>query len=71
MGVALIPPFLIQRELSERRLVVAHSNVYRSETRGYYLMIPQRKLEASGLAVFRDWLKEEARAWREGQRRSG
>ncbi|OYW88183.1 MAG: LysR family transcriptional regulator, partial [Pseudomonadales bacterium 32-61-5] len=71
MGVALIPPFLIQRELSERRLVVAHSNVYRSETRGYYLMIPQRKLEASGLVVFRDWLKEEARAWREGQRRSG
>lgn len=71
MGVALIPPFLIQRELAEGRLVMAHPHAYRSEARGYYLMIPERKVEAAGLVAFRDWLTEEARAWRQEQRRSG
>ncbi len=72
MGVALIPPFLIQRELAEGRLVVAHPHAYRSGTQqGYYLMIPERKVEAAGLVAFRDWLKGEAQAWRESQCRSG
>ncbi len=43
MGMALIPPFLIQRELAEGRLVIAHPHAYRSETQAYYLMIPERK----------------------------
>ncbi len=66
MGVALIPPFLIQRELAEGRLMLAHPHAYRSETRAYYLMIPERKVESAGLVAFRDWLKNEARVWREG-----
>ena len=65
MGVALIPPFLIQRELAEGRLVVAHSHAYRSEAQGYYLMIPERKVEAAGLVAFRDWVVGEARVWQE------
>ena len=65
MGVALIPSFLIQRELAERRLVLAHPHAYRSETRAYYLMIPERKVESAGLVAFRDWVTEEARVWRE------
>ncbi len=65
MGVALIPPFLIQRELAEGRLVPTHPQAYRSEARAYYLMIPERKVESAGLVAFRDWLKEEARIWRE------
>jgi hypothetical protein len=28
-------------------------------------MIPERKVESAGLVAFRDWLKEEARDWRE------
>jgi len=64
MGVALIPPFLIQQELAEGRLVVAHQHAYRSEARAYYLMIPERKAESAGLIAFRDWLKAEAQAWR-------
>lgn len=66
MGVALIPPFLIQRELAEGRLVIAHPHAYRSQTQGYYLMIPERKVEATGLMAFREWLVREARIWREG-----
>lgn len=68
MGVALIPPFLIQRELAEGRLVMAHPHAYRSGTQGYYLMIPERKVEAAGLVAFREWLVGEARVWAGGAR---
>ncbi|HBB23365.1 MAG TPA: LysR family transcriptional regulator, partial [Pseudomonas sp.] len=51
--------------LAEGRLVLAHPHAYRSETRAYYLMIPERKVESAGLVAFRDWLKDEAKVWRE------
>ncbi|MCQ4312408.1 LysR substrate-binding domain-containing protein [Pseudomonas stutzeri] len=63
MGVALIPPFLIQRELAEGRLVIAHPHSYRREDQAYHLMIPERRVESAAMNAFRDWLLEEARAW--------
>lgn len=65
MGVALIPPFLIQRELAEGRLAIAHRHAYRSDTHAYFLMIPERKVESAALNAFRDWLLDAARDWRE------
>ncbi|MBA1275027.1 LysR family transcriptional regulator [Stutzerimonas azotifigens] len=62
MGIALIPPFLIQRELDEGRLVVAQEHAYLSE-RAYFLIIPERKVESAALNAFRDWLLDEAHAW--------
>ncbi|EST17429.1 bacterial regulatory helix-turn-helix, lysR family protein [Pseudomonas putida S610] len=59
MGVALIPPFLIQRELGEGRLVVANRHVLRSD-RAYYLMIPERRVESTTLDTFREWLVAQA-----------
>ncbi|CAK9891941.1 MULTISPECIES: LysR family transcriptional regulator [Pseudomonas] len=59
MGVALIPPFLIQRELAEGRLVVASPHAL-SSIKAYYLMIPERKVESASLRAFRDWLVREA-----------
>ncbi|MGH8419053.1 MAG: LysR family transcriptional regulator [Pseudomonas sp.] len=59
MGVALIPPFLIQRELAEERLVVANSHAL-SSVKAYYLMIPERKVESASLKAFRDWLVQQA-----------
>jgi len=59
MGIALIPPFLIQRELMEKRLVVANSHALHS-LKAYYLMIPVRKVESASLRAFRDWLVEQA-----------
>ena len=59
MGVALIPPFLIQRELAEKRLVVANRNGL-SSIKAYYLMIPGRKVESASLRAFRDWLVKQA-----------
>lgn len=55
MGIALIPPFLIQRELLEQRLVIANNQSLASP-KAYYLMIPERKVESASLQAFRDWL---------------
>ncbi|MFK3799848.1 LysR family transcriptional regulator [Pseudomonas sp. NPDC088444] len=62
MGVALIPPFLIQRELAEQRLVVANAYAL-SSVKAYYLMIPERKVESASLKAFRDWLVEQAETY--------
>jgi DNA-binding transcriptional LysR family regulator len=62
MGVALIPPFLIQRELSENRLVVANPHAL-SSLKAYHLMIPERKVESASLKAFRDWLVHQAETY--------
>lgn len=62
MGVALIPPFLIQRELEERRLVIANPHGL-SSIKAYHLMIPERKVESASLRAFRDWLVTEAQRY--------
>jgi DNA-binding transcriptional LysR family regulator len=59
MGIALIPPFLIRRELDEGRLVLASSYNQPSD-KAYYLIIPERKLESAALLALRDWLVTEA-----------
>ena len=64
MGVALIPPFLIQRELEEDSLVIAMDAAVPDNDRAYYLMVPERKAESAALKAFRDWLQGEARAYR-------
>jgi len=61
LGVALIPPFLIQRELEEGSLVLAGQQGVADPARAYYLMVPQRKTESPALAAFRDWLLEQAK----------
>lgn len=62
MGVALIPPFLIQRELAEGRLVLALEHASCND-KAYYLIIPERKVESAGLLSFRDWLVQQAQRY--------
>ncbi|MDF9617873.1 LysR family transcriptional regulator [Pseudomonas entomophila] len=62
MGIALIPPFLIQRELEEGRLVVANRHALASD-KAYHLMIPERKVESASLRAFRDWLVAQAQQY--------
>jgi DNA-binding transcriptional LysR family regulator len=64
MGIALIPPFLIRRELDEGRLVAALNHPLADNDRAYYLMVPERKVESAALAAFRDWLVSEAALYR-------
>jgi DNA-binding transcriptional LysR family regulator len=59
MGIALIPPFLIQRELREGSLVVANAHELTS-SKAYYLAVPDRHRELGSLRVFRDWLMQQA-----------
>ncbi|MCV4341584.1 LysR family transcriptional regulator [Pseudomonas capsici] len=63
MGIALIPPFLIQRELQEKRLVIANTHAL-SSIKAYHLMIPERKVESASLRAFRDWLIDQAKGYR-------
>jgi len=60
MGIALIPPFLIQRELAQGRLTIANPHAL-SSPKTYHLMIPVRKVESASLRAFRDWLIKQAR----------
>ena len=62
MGIALIPPFLIQRELDEHQLVIANPDALTS-TKAYYLMIPDRKVESASLQAFRDWLIDQSQRY--------
>ena len=66
MGVALIPPFLIQRELDDGSLVIALDRTVASDDRAYYLMVPERKTESAALKAFRDWLLLQASSYRQG-----
>lgn len=65
MGIALIPPFLIQRELEEGSLVIALNRTVPNGDRAYYLMVPERKSESAALKAFRDWLLGEAHAYQQ------
>lgn len=66
MGIALIPAFLIQRELAEKRLVIANPQALTS-IKAYYLMIPERKVESASLRAFRDWLVNQANSYSLGK----
>lgn len=55
LGLAVLPRFLIQDELTSRRLVVAYDLPVTSE-HAYYLVHPERKAELMRVAAFRDWL---------------
>lgn len=62
MGIALIPPFLIQRELEEQRLMIASPHALTS-AKAYHLMIPERKTSTVTLQAFRNWLIEQAHGY--------
>jgi DNA-binding transcriptional LysR family regulator len=65
MGVALIPPMLIEDELASGRLVVVHEHACVSE-KAYYLFVPQHKVEAAALQAFSGWLQNEAARYQAG-----
>lgn len=63
LGVALIPPFLIEQELGRGSLVQWLDHPYLSD-RSYYLIVPERKAENPLLQAFRAWLDGEATRYR-------
>lgn len=59
LGVALIPPFLIQQEIATGRLI-ALSNHSCPTDKAYHLIVPERKTSLPVLVAFRDWLISQA-----------
>jgi DNA-binding transcriptional LysR family regulator len=66
LGVALVPPFLVEDELA-RGLLVTVSRRAVSSDRSYYLIAPEGKLGSAALQAFRAWLLQEAAASPETQ----
>ncbi|WP_206997838.1 LysR family transcriptional regulator [Trinickia mobilis] len=64
IGIALIPRLLIEDELQRGILIPAAKHKYLSD-RSYYFMYPERKSENAVLTVFRDWIEDQAREYRE------
>ena len=62
LGVALIPPMLIEAELARGELVAASAHPLRGE-RAYYLVTPRLQAPApAALAAFLPWLQAQAHA---------
>jgi len=57
MGIALIPPFLVEDELKRGRLIKASSHSFPSD-RSYHLIYPEGKAENAALDAFRAWIVE-------------
>ena len=64
MGVALIPPFLIEDELKTGMLTIAVAYPFFSDN-SYSLQYPQGGADSAVLMQFRDWLLAEARSYRQ------
>ena len=60
LGVALSPAPLALLDVAAGRLVVPFGPVIKSES-GYYLLTPTGNVERPQVALFRDWMLEEAR----------
>ena len=64
MGVALIPRLLVEDELRRGALIQVARHEYLSD-RNYYLIYPEHNADHAALGVFRVWLEEQAREYRE------
>ncbi|MEI2686227.1 MAG: LysR substrate-binding domain-containing protein [Cypionkella sp.] len=58
LGLALLPMFLIERELAERRLVPAFGPAVKS-LGSYYLVWPKDNAPRAPLTSFRHWIEGE------------
>lgn len=64
MGVALVPPFLVEDELARGLLVTVSKQAVTSD-RSYYLIYPERKAGSAALQAFSGWLQQQAGRYRE------
>ena len=65
-GLALVPRFLIEDDLTQGRLVQLIAHEFLSDRR-YYLIYPEQKTGNAALGLFRAWLEEEATVYRNAQ----
>lgn len=63
LGIALIPRFLIEEELRTKQLIEVARHEFLSD-RSYFLFYPERKAEKPSLSIFRNWIEEAAKDYR-------
>ena len=71
LGYALLPDFVADPLLARGDLIEAPKDSRFATGRSYWLVYPERSLELPALVAFRDWLRREIRADREGPTRKG
>jgi LysR family glycine cleavage system transcriptional activator len=59
MGVALVPPFLVEQEVRRGLLVQASRHLLQSD-RSYHLIYPEGKAGQRALEAFRSWIVGQA-----------
>ncbi|KKJ76693.1 transcriptional regulator [Kiloniella litopenaei] len=59
-GIAILPVILIERELADQRLTLAHPHIAKPES-AYYLISPSAKANTKKVLAFRDWLLSQTR----------
>lgn len=66
IGVALLPRFMIERDLAAGRLVQMFPVELTTIERAYYIVVPHTRTGDRLVQAFRDWVVSEARHTREG-----
>lgn len=61
LGVTLIPPFLIQQEITAGHLIALSAHSSQSD-KAYHLIVPERKASLPILLAFKDWLIKQAQS---------
>ena len=64
IGVALVPPFLVEDELERGLLVTVSRQAVRSD-RGYHLISPEHKAGGGALLAFDAWLQRQVGSYRD------
>lgn len=61
LGLAVLPTFLVQDELTNGRIVEAFAHTRARSGKAYWLAYPERHRDLPALAAFRRWLLQEVR----------
>jgi LysR family transcriptional regulator, glycine cleavage system transcriptional activator len=64
LGVALLPRYLIEKEVVARRLEIVAPEIHLKTS--YYLILPEARASSTAVQTFANWLMEEAREWTNG-----
>jgi len=68
LGIALLPRYLIEEELADKRLEEVASEFIDAKA-SYYLIVPETCTSSNAVQTFAKWLMAEARTWSSGNDR--
>jgi LysR family transcriptional regulator, glycine cleavage system transcriptional activator len=66
LGIALLPRYLVEDDIADRRLVIVADRFARIRT-SYYLIVPEKRTGAISVQAFAQWLLAEAQRYTSGK----